>query len=56
MPDRAYRVDDMRRRQAVAAGKAGLAGRTAAQSAAFGEQLGTRGPMDGAVDPTPAEQ
>jgi hypothetical protein len=46
----------MPRRQPVAARNARLARRTAAEAPAFGEQFGTGGAMDGAVDPAAAEQ
>jgi len=56
VPDRSHRMNDVASRQAITAGDLGLAGGTAAQSTAFGEQLRTGGAMDGTVDAATAEQ
>ena len=55
-PDRADRVDHMAGGQPIAARDPRLAGRAAADLAAFLEKLRTGGAMDGAVDAAAAEQ
>ena len=55
-PHRADGVDHMLGRQAIGFGDARLAGRTAAELAAFGEQLRPGGAMDRAIDPAAAEE
>ena len=55
-PHRTHGVDDVARRQPVAGGDPGIAGGAAAQGAAFVEQAGPGGAVDGAVDPAAAEQ
>ena len=49
-------MNHMPRRELVSSGDLGAAGLTAIQGAAFGEQLGSRGTMDRAIDPAAAEQ
>ena len=49
-------MDDMARRQAVAQGDPGVAGGAAAQLTAFGQQFGTGGAMNRAIDATAAQQ
>ena len=49
-------MNDVRRRQAVAARQLCLTGGAAAQGATFGKKFGSGGAMDRAVDSTPAEQ
>ena len=46
----------MPRRKPVSPGDLGAAGLAAIQGAAFGEKLGARGAMDGAIDAATAEQ
>ena len=55
-PAGAGRVDDVARRQAVAAGDLRLAGSAAVEAAALVEQAGTGGHVDGPVHPAAAEQ
>jgi hypothetical protein len=50
MPDRPYGMNDMPRRQLVAFGDFGVAGRAAMQRTAFGKQFRSGGAMDRAVD------
>ncbi len=49
-------MDDVPRRQQVAAGDLGVAGGAAIEGAAFGEELRTGGAVDRAVDPAAAKQ
>jgi len=49
-------VDDVAGLEVVAAGDPGFAGRAAAEGAAFGQQPGPGGAMDGAVHPAAAPQ
>lgn len=56
MPDRPHRMDDVADRQPVTLGDLGVASGTAAQRAAFGQQLGAGGAMNRAVDATTAQQ
>jgi hypothetical protein len=56
MPHRSHRVNDMPRGKPVTVGDLGIAGGTAAEGAAFGQQLRPRGAMDCAIDPSSAEQ
>jgi hypothetical protein len=49
-------MDDICRRQAVAAGQPRLARRAAAERAALGQKLWTGGAVDRAIDPATAEQ
>ena len=56
VPDRPDRMNHVPGRQPVALGNFGIAGGTATKRAAFGKQFGPGRAMDGAVDPTPAEQ
>jgi len=44
------------RRQAVASGDFGVAGRAAIQGAAFGQKLGSGRAMDGAIDAAAAAE
>ena len=55
-PDRSNGMNHMPRGQPVAAGDLGIAGRAAAELAAFRQQLGAGGTMNGAVNAAPAEQ
>ena len=55
-PARTRRVDDVARRQAIAAGDLRLAGTAAVKTAALIEQTGPGGHVDGAVYPAAAEQ
>ena len=55
-PARARRVDNVARRQAVAAGDLRLAGAAAVEAAALVEQAGAGGHVDGAIHPAAAEQ
>ena len=55
-PDRTDGMDDVAGRKIVGAGDAGLAGRAAAEPAAFFEEPGAGRAMDGAVHAAPAEQ
>jgi hypothetical protein len=56
VPDRPDGMNDMSRRKPVAFGDLGIAGRAAAERAAFGEQLTPGGAMDCAIDPAAAQQ
>ena len=56
LPDRADRMDNIAGRQSIATGQARVAGLTAAERAAFGEQFGTCGTMDCAVDATATKE
>ena len=56
VPDRADRVDHVARRQAVAARDSRLAGRAAAERAAFGEQFRSGGAVNRAIDAAAAQQ
>jgi hypothetical protein len=56
LPDRADGMNDIPRRKPVAMGDLGVAGVAAAKCAAFGEQPGSGGPVDRAIDPAAAEQ
>ncbi|MEA2863001.1 MAG: hypothetical protein QOC84_957 [Bradyrhizobium sp.] len=56
MPDRAYGMDHMPRRQKVALGDFGVASLAAMEGAAFGEKLRPGGAMDRTIHPAPAEQ
>ena len=56
MPDRADRVDHVTAREAVSEGEFGVAGRTAAQGAAFGQKLRAGGPVDRAVHAATAQK
>jgi hypothetical protein len=49
-------MDDMPGGETIAAGQLRLAGRTAAEHATFGQQLGAGGAMDRAVDTAATEQ
>src|SRR5437763_1271839 len=49
-------MDHMPGGKSIAAGQLGLARRAAAEAAAFGEELGASGAMNGAIDPAAAEQ
>jgi hypothetical protein len=49
-------MDDMARFQPIALGDLGFAGPAAVQCAAFGEQFGTGGAMDGTIDAATAQQ
>jgi hypothetical protein len=49
-------MDHMPRRQAISEGDLGVAGLAAMEGAAFGEKLGSRGAMNGAVDAATPEQ
>ena len=55
-PARAGRVDDVARRQAIAAGDLRLASTAAVKTAALIEQAGPGGHVDGAVYPAATEQ
>lgn len=54
-PHRPHRVNDVTGGQPVAFGEFGVAGFTAVQRPAFGQQFGSGGPVDGPVD-APAPQ
>ena len=56
VPDRSDGMNDMPRRKPVALGDLGVAGFAAMKRAAFGEQLGSCGAMNRAVDAAAAEQ
>jgi len=56
VPHRADGMNHMPCRKPVTPGDFGVSGRTAVQSAAFGEKLGPGRAMDGAIDATAAEQ
>lgn len=56
IPHRADRVDHVLRRESVAQGDLGIAGRAASKRAAFGKQLRPGGAMDCTVDATTAKQ
>lgn len=56
VPGRPDGMNHMPGRQPVPLGDFGVAGGTTMQRAAFGQQFGTGAAMDGAIDPTPAEQ
>jgi hypothetical protein len=56
MPDRTHGMKHMPRRQLITPGDFGVAGLAAMERAAFGEQLGPGGTVDGAIDTTAAEQ
>ena len=56
MPDRPDGMDHVPRRQPIAPGDLGVAGRAAIERAALGEQFGPGGAMDRAVNAAPAEQ
>ena len=56
VPYRADGMDDMLRRQSIAAGDFGLAGRAAIERAAFGKQFGPGAAVDRAIDAAPAKQ
>jgi hypothetical protein len=56
VPDRADGMDHVFGGEPVAHGDLGVAGFAAAKRAAFGEQLGPGGAVDGAIDATAAEQ
>jgi hypothetical protein len=49
-------MNDMPRRQPITFSDLGLAGRAAIKRAAFGEQLGSCGAMDRAIDAAAAQQ
>ena len=55
-PDRTDRMNDVPGLEAIAAGDLGGTGVAAAQRLALGQQLGSGGAMDGAVDAAAAEQ
>ena len=55
-PDRPDRVNDVPGLEPVAAGDLGGTGVAAAQRLAFGQELGSGGAMDGAVDAAATEQ
>ena len=55
-PDRPDRVNDVPGLEPVAAGDLGGTGVAAAQRLALGQELGSGGAMDGAVDAAAAEQ
>ena len=56
MPDRAYGMDHMPRRQKVTLRDFDVAGLAAAEGAALGKKLRPGGTMDRAVDAAPAKQ
>ena len=56
VPDRPHRMDDVTGRQPVSFGDPGIAGGAAAEFAAFGQQFGTGGAMNRAVDTAAAQQ
>lgn len=56
VPDRADGMNHVPRRQAVASGDFGVAGRAAIQGAAFGQKLGSGRAMDGAIDAAAAAE
>jgi hypothetical protein len=49
-------MNDTPGRQTITLGDLGVASRAAAKRAAFGEQLRSRGAMDGAIDAAAAQQ
>ena len=56
LPDRTNRMNDVPRLKTIASGDLGVAGFAAAKLAAFGEQLGPGGAVDGAIDAATAKQ
>src|SRR5712691_10420229 len=56
LPHGADGVNDVFCRQPIAAGELGVSGRAAAERAALGEELGSRGAVDRAVHAAAAEQ